>query len=57
MANVAVSIFRTVQTGLYDKDIYGTQFYGIDTRCARSRKKEDIYSYSAVASTQGTDKT
>jgi len=51
MANVSVSIFRVFQTGLYDND-NGIQFYGIDTRCARSR-----YSYSAVASTQGTDKT
>jgi len=37
--------------GLYDND-NGIQWYGIDTRCAWSR-----YPYSAVASTQGTDKT
>ncbi|XP_068699611.1 uncharacterized protein [Montipora foliosa] len=38
--------------GLYDKDNDGTQWYGIDTRCARKS-----YLYSAVASTQGSDKT
>jgi len=39
-------------SGLYDKDDDGTQWYGIDTRCARKS-----YPYSAVAFTQGTEKT
>ena len=42
---------RIFQTGLYDKH-GGKQWYGIDTRCAGSK-----YKYSAVASTQGSDKT
>ena len=50
MANDPVSAF--FQTGLYDKDNDGAQWYGIDTRCARK-----WHPYSAVASTQGTDKT
>lgn len=52
MTNIAVSISRIFQTGLYKYYEDGTQWYGIDTRCAKSN-----YPYSAVASKQGTDKT
>lgn len=51
MTNVPGSIFRIFQTGLYDNKA-GKQWYGIDTRCAKSR-----YDYSEVASKQGTKKT